>query len=206
MPNSDIRTFRQGLQSLLTPGQTRPFLCDGNPRKCDVMIVGLNPATSGGLNIWDHWSDERGLNRASFMLAYRKVRKITGVRARLERIVSQLPTDAALETNIYSTPTARAADLQRRHRVSTAFEFLFREVTPSFVFAHSNGAIDFFARCCGVSATSLTPIEATWQGHRFWLMGRPGPLFRAGYDEALKIGSTLATLLRDFRSSNRDLP
>jgi hypothetical protein len=158
------------------------------------MIVGFNAATSKGLNVWDYWSDERGLDRREFLAAYRQRRNIKGVRARLERIVSQIPT-STIETNIYAVPTARAHKLSRRQRVSTAFEFLFQEIRPKIVFTHSTAAIDFLRRRCETPEISSTPVEVVWQGHRFYLLGRPGPLFRASYEEALQIGSSLATLL-----------
>ena len=38
----------------------RPFVCDGPPESCDVMVIGENPATKMGTDWWSFWDDEKG--------------------------------------------------------------------------------------------------------------------------------------------------
>ena len=63
----------------------RPFVCDGLPQCCAVLIVGHNPqnqVTTDWLKQW--WKDEAGFNLKAFNQVYDFVRKDKGTRAKLD--------------------------------------------------------------------------------------------------------------------------
>ena len=73
--------FARLLRDVLpAPCRDRPFVCDGLPQSCDVMLVGENPATDLGGDWWDLWSDTDGCDKIAADEAY-----LAGRRARLER-------------------------------------------------------------------------------------------------------------------------
>jgi hypothetical protein len=191
--------FRLTLEQMMPVQGLRPFICAGSPLDCSAFIVGLNPATAMAGSFWQYWSDAEGFRRSVFVGDYLKKRRLVtprGNRARIERIVEQLPAGACLETNIYSMPTRRAADLRCPDRHTEIFEFLFFTIKPRVVFAHSNGPIAYFRRHTGVDhPCDERPERASWKGHGFWFLGSAGPLYRLAYSAAGEIGRTLARTL-----------
>src|SRR4051812_21191901 len=113
--------------------EVRPFVCHGSPLTCRVFIVGFNPATAMDEPFWHYWTDDQGFDKPTFMRDYLQKRGLTepkGVRARIERIVAQLPPRMALETNICSKPTKTAAELSRDDRTTGIFRFLLETIQP----------------------------------------------------------------------------
>lgn len=194
-----LREFREQLQMLMDVPGLRPFVCDGSPLAARVFVVGFNPATSMDEPFWRYWSDDAGFDRQQFMSDYlskRRLRKPKGVRARVERIVSQLPRGAALETNICSLPSRTAAELNRQQRTTRIFRFLLETISPTIVYAHSDEPIRYFEALTGRRGfDSGIPVEADHAGRRFHLLATRGPLFRMGYDDAEALGGRLGALL-----------
>jgi hypothetical protein len=89
-----------------SPCRDRPFVCDGLPASCDVVVIGENPAQEMNNNWWDFWDDETGFDFARFEQAYEKKRRdhglspISQTRRRLKRLRSN--GLKCLETNVYS--------------------------------------------------------------------------------------------------------
>ena len=80
----------------------RPFVCDGYPATCHVMVVGQNPATDLSEDWWLFWDTEYGFKESSFESAYEKHRgKDSHTRGKfLNRITCNLkPELKSLETN-----------------------------------------------------------------------------------------------------------
>ncbi len=83
----------------------RPFVCDGPPESCDVMVIGENPATKMGTDWWSFWDDEKGFDLGKFERAYEEARLAVGKRAisntrlRLRRLRSH--GLRCLETNLF---------------------------------------------------------------------------------------------------------
>ena len=80
----------------------RPFVCDGYPATCHVMVVGQNPATNLSEDWWSFWDTEYGFKESSFESAYEKHRgKDSDTRGKfLNRITCNLkPELKSLETN-----------------------------------------------------------------------------------------------------------
>lgn len=128
-------------------------------------------------------------------LKTRSLSKPKGVRARIERIVDELPIGVCLETNICSTPTKKMAALVRSQRTTEIFEFLLRKVKPKLVYAHSNEPIKYFQQFTDKDFFSGTPQTVKWEDHEFLLLATPGPLFSMGYSEASILGQKLAEYL-----------
>jgi hypothetical protein len=67
------------LRSLIKkPCYARPFVSDGLPRSCDVVVIGENPATKMNINWWRFWNDKNGFNLAEFERTYEKARVADG--------------------------------------------------------------------------------------------------------------------------------
>jgi hypothetical protein len=166
---TSLATFRERLQALMSEPDLRPFVCHGSPLACEVFVVGFNPATTMDRPFWDYWSDETGFDKPRFMRDYLQKRGLLepkGVRARIERVVAELPTGLALETNICSKPTKTAAELHRDDRATGVFRFLLETIQPRLVYAHSNDPIAYFEQLTGARGFDEgTPRTAIHQGH-----------------------------------------
>lgn len=192
-----LSKFRSDLTELMVKPNLRPFLCNGSPLACTTFIVGFNPATSLDGSFWDYWNDVSGYDKPAMMRDYLKTRGLSkpkGVRARIERIVDQLPQGACLETNICSTPTKKMEHLDRSHRTTEIFEFLLRRLKPSLIYAHSNEPIKYFQQFTDKDFSSGTPQTVKWENQEFLLLATSGPLFSMGYPEASIMGQALAEL------------
>ena len=188
----NLRSFRERLTALMQTDDERPFLCNGDPLTTKAFIVGFNPATTVTGHFWDYWSDETGFDKKRFMEAYLAVRKLRGARPRIEAIVSELPPGAALETNICSRPTKRAADLAKTDQRTETFKFLFETIKPALVYVHSNQPIAYMEMVTGGVVASSIPQSAEWLGHQFLLCGRGGPLWRTSIAEAHAEGGRMS--------------
>lgn len=174
----------------------RPFVCDGSPLESRIFIVGFNAATVMAQPFWHYWSSSFGFDKSLFMSDYLVQRtRLKGARLRIEEIVNQLPRGLCLETNIYSPPTKKAADLKVKLRRTDMFEFLFSALRPALVYVHSNKPIEFFKDISGCQAEESKAQTAVWRGHQFQLIGTPGPLWRMSRARAAEIGKLLGATL-----------
>ena len=75
----------------------RPFVCDGYPSECHVMIIGTNPATFLNTDWWYFWKSGYGFDYNLFVRKYKDTRKKPGkspTRQRLDRIPHSLDSFA----------------------------------------------------------------------------------------------------------------
>lgn len=194
---SSLVGFRTDLTKLMHASDMRPFSCSGSPLSCQVFIVGFNPATRLDKSFWEYWKDDLGFDKESMMVDYLKKRgrvEPVGVRARIERIVRQLPPGVCLETNICSTPTKKAVQLTRENRTTDIFEHLLRSIRPKLVYVHSDEPIKFFKQFTDKDFYSGVPQIVNWESQEFILLGTPGPLFRMSFDAASDLGQRLAKI------------
>lgn len=201
-----LSEFRNRLSDLMLTPHLRPFLCSGSPLKCEMFIVGFNPATSLDGSFWRYWDDISGFDKPTMMRDYLRTRGLIepiGVRARIERIVAHLPLGSCLETNICSIPTKKADQLHRTQRATEIFEFLLRSVKPKLVYAHSNEPIKFFQQFTDKDFFNGTPQTVQWEGREFLLLATPGPLYRMGFHEASTLGRTRRVRLEFQRAGVR---
>jgi hypothetical protein len=87
------------------PCYDRPFVCDGRPDSCDVIVIGENPVTKIDTDWWSFWDDDNGFNPGKFEEAYEKARSavdkrpISNTRLRLKRL--RRKGLRCLETNVF---------------------------------------------------------------------------------------------------------
>ncbi len=81
--------------ALPNPCFDRPFVCDGRPEACTVIILGENPATRLATNWWRFWNNDAGFDLQGFEHHYQASRHAAGkrpisnTRLRLNRLRSQ---------------------------------------------------------------------------------------------------------------------
>ena len=66
----DFTTELKQIIGCLLRGGQRPFVCDGHPVACQVMVVGQDPATALSEDWWSFWDTECGFNQLRFESAY----------------------------------------------------------------------------------------------------------------------------------------
>lgn len=182
---SDLRTFERDLEAVIgKPTGHRPFICEGSPLGCQVLIVGANPATGMESGFWDFWSTDEGFDKKRWWAAYlreraeraaegkRKNRRVSTSRAIIERVVASAGSGVCLETNVYSWPSKRLKDLPKEKRTTAAFEMLVRYVAPRLLIVHGGDAVKVVRR--------LKPSAEIWE--------RPHFAYQWSHDRADQLG------------------
>ncbi len=102
-----MSTFSNAIRAILpAPCFERPFVCDGAPERCSVIVIGENPATTVDVDWWSFWDDATGCNYARWIESYRAARQAKGkrpksnTRLRLDRLCEH--SLRCLETNAFS--------------------------------------------------------------------------------------------------------
>src|SRR4051794_38613226 len=69
-PLSELSSISASLREILEyPNPCigrRPFVCDGKPESCTVMVIGENPALPLDVDWWEFWSDDSGFDLRAF--------------------------------------------------------------------------------------------------------------------------------------------
>jgi len=131
----------------------RPFVCSGNPLKCDLFIVGFNAATVMKAQFWDFWCLDEGFDRDAWFDTYVRERaemplkkgktrrlKISRTRRCIELITAELSPIPSLETNLYMSATTQASELEKRLMDPTTFNFLLSAIRPKLLLVHGKEA------------------------------------------------------------------
>jgi hypothetical protein len=180
-----IQIFENELVALIgNPSALRPFVCKGSPLDCQAFIVGINPATSGGF--WEFWRSGHGFDKAAWFEAYKKDRKsrplrpgktrrseISNTRRVIEWIVESASPIRCFETNLFSTPTARANELTPTQRDTAPFEFLLKKIAPQVIVAHGVDAAKHFEKMhLPATIISVSHFSVGWSQDRAKKLGR----------------------------------
>ena len=158
---TSIRSFETELIKLIgKPTDLRPFVCDGSPFRCDVFIVGLNPATKMSEDFWKFWRSGHGFDKNVWLEAYKKDRQLRPLKpgktrrnaiSNSRRVIDWVLEDASpircLETNIYSSPTEQAVDLASEKRITKPFDFLLSKIQPRLIVVHGDDAARHIHMC-----------------------------------------------------------
>lgn len=150
----NLHEFETSLEGLIgRPTALRPFVCEGSPLKCEILVVGFNPATEMEGDFWDHWIPGIGFDKTAWFKAYVTDRKkrplkpgkkfrpaVSNTRRCLTWIEEGAATKAILETNIFARATATKADLALKDRSSEPFRFLLETINPKVIVAHGADA------------------------------------------------------------------
>jgi hypothetical protein len=186
--------FRSDLEACVgTDGTARPFVCAGNPYCCKAFLVGINPASS--VPFWPFWDDEEGFDKALWFECYRKQRgklrkpPVSPTRRAIESRVEAAAPVKILETNLFSTPTPRAAVLHKEDRQTRAFEFLLAEIRPHVLLLHGQPARGRFEHRLGCSLTPcFSPVII---GGQTCMIAAVPHLFNASHARARKLGEAI---------------
>jgi hypothetical protein len=180
----DLSAFRHRLAALLgNDPDARPFVCDGDPYRCQAFVVGINPAS--GLPFWPFWSDATGFDRTAWFAAYLAARRdqplkpgkrfrpaISPTRRTIGWLVEAAAPVAVLETNLYVRPTPAATDLTTADRHTAPFEFLVAELKPRVLLLHGRETAERFDALYG---TRLSPqfSQVLVNGHQVFAAAVP---------------------------------
>ncbi|WP_186156656.1 hypothetical protein [Burkholderia gladioli] len=124
------------------PDGYRPFVCDGSPLDCRVLIVGCNPATDTETSFWQYWREGYGFDRASWERDYRSARLAQGKRqlSNTRHSINVLAGSCAplkcLEANVYAKPTKRQSELSAGDIQDSLLAFLVSRIRPQWIVAH----------------------------------------------------------------------
>lgn len=128
----------QALRELLRADiPSRPFLCSGSPVGCEVVLLGINPATT--TPFWDYWSED-GCNRAAWLQDYlRREGRFKPTRKRIEIVVETLaPEVRVLELNLFPYSSPREHKLADELRDRRVFDYVMSLADPKLVFVFGN--------------------------------------------------------------------
>jgi hypothetical protein len=154
MTSHNLQEFEARLRALIgSPTNLRPFVCDGSPLRCNVFIVGFNPATMISADFWQFWQTDYGFNKTAWFEAYREERRsrplkagkkrrnpISNTRRVVEWILDAASPVRCLETNLYAAPTEQATDLISKQRITAPFDFLVASIAPRIIITHGDDA------------------------------------------------------------------
>ena len=93
------------MKAIPRPCHGRPFVCDGSPDQCTVVVIGESPATELNVDWWEFWDESRGFLFDEWTAVYRQSRKRRGepgvspTRLRLNRLREH--GVRCLETNVF---------------------------------------------------------------------------------------------------------
>lgn len=149
-----LEAFERGLEHLIgRPSLLRPFVCEGSPLNCTIMIVGYNPATSSSEDFWSYWQSGFGFRKAAWFESYVAERAraplkpgrsrrhaISPTRRNIEAFISGAGQTSVIETNLFSMPSTSIANLAHSDRWSGPFEFLLRSIKPRVIVTHGADA------------------------------------------------------------------
>ncbi len=116
----------------------RPFVCDGFPDECEVIIIGQNPRNELCVDWWGFWDNSSGFDRLRLSDVYQQkgFDLNTGTRGRLNKIKDR--GVQCVETNVYSSE----GSCNRSDRIpnQTVLELLLRNM-PHLEWVIVHGAI-----------------------------------------------------------------
>jgi hypothetical protein len=166
MPNQD---FRKQLEALMQSDNTlRPFVCDGDPLKSDIFIVGINPATKMETSFWDYYGTN-GFNKSNWLEDYKKSRKekrtlLSPTRKKIEYLVNEIFAEyRCLETNIFSSPSINVKSLDNSLKSTDIFNFLIKSIRPKAIFIHGSDPAEFIKKEFNVRFQPLKPVVVEYE-------------------------------------------
>lgn len=166
----DLQAFDRQLR-VVTPPDTRPFLCEGSPLDCRVFLVGLNPIT--GTPFWDYWNTTYGCRKEQWIADYlKRERKLSRTRAQMERLWKALKPVRCLETNLYTARSRRLAELPAEQRCTKVFDYLLDTIRPRMLFVHGRPGVSHMERRVGreLRLGELHRVELA--GEEIWVYPR----------------------------------
>lgn len=145
-----MTSFNKKLYSLIpSPCYERPFVCDGHPEQCTVIVIGKNPVTPLARDWWSYWDDNSGFDLEMFQSVYESERvvaqkpPVSPTRRRLNRLRRNGLT--CLETNVFRSEDEDSPTIGISN--SDLLEFFVGNIpTLKAVIAHGDVAAAFLSR------------------------------------------------------------
>lgn len=139
-----LKEFEAKLAAIIgRPTDLRPFVCEGSPMDCRVMLVGFNPTTPAK-DFWACWRAGYGYDKRGWLADYQQQRVQEGKRlnSNSREIMDRIGQGAGslLEANIYPKASKDARSLKERD--PRAFRLLMEAVKPRVIVAHGREAAD----------------------------------------------------------------
>jgi hypothetical protein len=166
MTNQD---FKKQLENLMqSDNSLRPFVCDGDPLKCDIFIVGINPATKMETSFWDYYG-EAGFDKTKWLVDYKESRKekrtiLSPTRKKIEYLVDEKFSEyRCLETNIFSAPSINLKSLDNSLKSTEIFNFLIKTIRPKAIFIHGSNPAEFIKKEFNVRFQPLKPVLVEYE-------------------------------------------
>ncbi|MEJ8850333.1 hypothetical protein [Variovorax rhizosphaerae] len=138
----DLERFEHDLARLIgRPTLLRPFTCDGDPLRCEAMVVGTNPATAMPTDWWMHWRAGSGYDIEAFERDYAAWRESSGkrgtsiTRERRNQIAQAAQGFRVLQTNAFAFPCGKPRDIPATHRIYFVLGFLIEATQPRIILA-----------------------------------------------------------------------
>lgn len=146
---------------------SRPFLCRGSPAGCEVVLIGINPATATPFK--DFWSDESGCDKEAWLRKYLEIEgSYSPTRKRIEFIVDGLaPEVRALELNLYPYSSPREAKLPKELRDRRVFDYVLTLADPKLMFAFGVSPTKELASVLGCDLPFRRYTRVSYQGKTF---------------------------------------
>jgi hypothetical protein len=194
----NLPDFEAKLHGLTGSSPTiRPFVCDGSPLACSAFVVGTNPATEVGF--WNFWNVTYGFQKTEWLLAYEEVRSAKGengaspTRRMIEKVVEAAAPVRCLETNVFSKPSPRAADLKRGDQQTRIFRFLLEAIQPRALLLHGQHAREHFQNLSGTRLTLGIPRTVLLRAGPVRVLATHHLSFQGSYQRATDSGRWLAS-------------
>lgn len=182
-----LEEFEEALVSLIgKPSRLRPFVCNGSPLDCDILLVGFNPKTPLPGDYWSFWRKGFGFDKRAFEQAYTAKRRADGESeaSTTREVTRRLAIGAAgckiVEANLFAKDSKDERALAKSDRDDRPFRFLLATLQPKVVVPFGRYARQGLAH---MSANfEIRPVQHFSRG---W-----------GYDAAEAFGAELAAICR----------
>ena len=189
-----LEEFEEALVSLIgKPSYLRPFVCDGSPLDCDILLVGFNPKTPLPADYWSFWRASYGFDKRAFEHAYTVKRIADGesVASTTREVMRRLAIGAEgykiVEANLYAKDSVDERALAQSDRDDRPFQFLLGTLQPRVIVPFGRHARRRFA-----SISVDCQVKPVHHFSRGW-----------GYDTAEAFGAELAEICRTSSSAGR---
>jgi hypothetical protein len=155
----DFLAFEQDLMGLMeSENGIRPFVCEGSPLRCNVFVIGFNPASELRQPFMNFWKPGYGFMRdklLEIMAAERRKtiskksgkpqRPLSNTRMRIDKILDGGGGDPfrLLETNVYAKEAPRKTGVKRADRVPEHLDFLLNRIKPAVIITHGVKANEY---------------------------------------------------------------
>ena len=166
--NTTVQLHREleQLMRRLAGESSRPLMCSGTPLDCEVVEVGINPASD--TPFWPFWNTTTGVDKEGWLKEYERRKGALGLtRKQIERFCAALAPVRCLELNLYHYPSPRAAELQKEQRKTELFDELLHVAQPLVLLVHGADPVEHLQALLKITLSAGEFVPATYRGAQF---------------------------------------